>query len=63
MTLKEIYEAACEKNLENLQVLVLRPGEADYYGNKSLPKVVPGQLIYRDKDFWPGIDEDFLTII
>lgn len=63
MTIKELYEEAKEKGWEDLQVMVLEPSSADYYGNRTFPKVTKGTLIRRDKTFWPGIDEDFLAII
>ena len=63
MTIKELYEEAKKKGWEDLQVMVLEPGTKDYYGNSSFPRVTKGTLIFRDRDFWPGIKEDFLAII
>lgn len=63
MTIKELYEQAKENNWEDLQVMVLYPGKGDCYGGRSLPKAMKGRLVHRDKDFWPTINEEFLSII
>lgn len=63
MTIKEIYEEAVKNGWENLQVKVLHPSEMDYYGNRKIPSVSNGCLVHRDKDFWQGVNEEFLAII
>lgn len=63
MTIKEMYEEAVKNGWENLQVKVLQPSSTDYYGNRIAPSVMDGSLVHRDKDFWQGVDEEFLAII
>ena len=63
MTIEKLYEQAKENGWEDLQVMVLHPGEVDAYGNKSFPTVSPGRLVHRNKDFWPTINEEFLVIL